>query len=240
MKLTDELLERAVREAREQELSDLPVDGLPEHRFSRGFEKKMEKLIRKERSAETRKWRFFSGRTAAVCAAALVVMSMTVMSVDALRTRLFQMISTEHPEYTAITYEAAAGAEDAAEARTASSIENFQPYAPRDIPDGYRLDDKHDSQGGVRYLHYSKGETGSLMFSQHVLGSSTMGVDTENAEVKEIEVGDEKATYILKNDAQTIIWDNDFYSFVLIAQEPGHALTEKDVIRIAESVEPEK
>lgn len=240
MKLTDELLERAVLEAREQDLSDLPGDGLPEHRFSPAFEKKMEKLVRKGRASEARRWRFFSGRTAAVCAAALIVMSTAVMSVDALRTRLFRMISTEHPEYTAITYEAAAGAEDAAKARTASAIENFQPYAPSDIPDGYRLDDTFDSQGGVRVLHYRKGETGSLMFSQHALGSSTMGVDTENAEVKEIEVGDEKATYILKGDAQTVIWDNDFYSFVLIVQEPGRALTEKDVVRVAESVGPEK
>lgn len=239
MKLTDEILKRAVSEARDESLSRLPQE-TGDHRFSEQFEREMDDLLRRR---PARRFRRRFGRVAAVTAAALVLLSVTVMSVEALRVRFFRLVSEKAPEYTAFSYQADAAASAAAEKQIQSATENFEPYAPRYLPRGYVLEHSFGGAAVKSAVYRKSGEKQGpkIVFTQGIMGTGTTAVDTENASVKEILIGDEKATFISKKEMNALVWNNDVYSFVLIVEAPEkEKIPEKETIRIAESVEPEK
>ena len=115
--------------------------------------------------------------------------------------------------------------------------EKYVVYRPQYVPDGFVLEEVPDLQGGIRVCDYKNGEGEWISFTQCEIGSTTTCVDTEDAYQEEIELNGEKAMYILKNDLQTLIWDDDRYSFLLhVPLTDG--IDQEEAVKIAESLAP--
>ena len=110
MKLTDEMLERALRDAEDGALTELPPNAGEEHVFSSRFERKMRRVLREQNRTPSQKKKTAYCRRAAACAAAvLVVVSTAVMSVGALRNKFFHRVAKDLGEYTSIEYQTSGG-----------------------------------------------------------------------------------------------------------------------------------
>ena len=92
MEITEEMLYKYAPKAEKLWLNSLPPDDqIPEHQFSRRFERKMKKLIRDQRrSPSMRQFMRIARQTAAVI---LIVVSLSfscLMTVEAYRTRILK------------------------------------------------------------------------------------------------------------------------------------------------------
>ncbi len=239
MKLTDEMLERALRDAEDGALTELPPNAGEEHVFSSRFERKMRRALREQNRTPSQKKKTAYCRRAAACAAAvLVVASTAVMSVGALRNKFFHRVAKDFGEYTSIEYQTSGGqGADEALREYGELAEKYVVYRPQYVPDGFVLEEVPDLQGGIRVCDYKNGEGEWISFTQCEIGSTTTCVDTEDAYQEEIELNGEKAMYILKNDLQTLIWDDDRYSFLLhVPLTDG--IDQEEAVKIAESLAP--
>lgn len=92
MKITDDILFQNAGKARDFWLSTQPApDQVPEHKFSRRFEKKMKRLIlQQRRSPEMNQFLLYLRRTVAVSAVVFTVAFSGAMTVEAYRARFIE------------------------------------------------------------------------------------------------------------------------------------------------------
>lgn len=241
MKLTDDMLECALRDEEFRALDQLPPNAGEEHIFSKRFERKMRRALREQYRTPSQKKKMSCCRRAVACAAVvLVVASTAVMSVGALRNKFFHRVAKDFGEYTSIEYQTSGGQDADKALREYGDVqEEFVVYRPQYVPKGFEQEEAPDLQGGIRVCDYKNSKDEWISFTQCEIGSTTTCVDTENAYQEEIELNGEKAMYILKNDLQTLIWDDDRYSFLLHVPLTDE-IDQKEAVRIAESLAPVK
>ena len=80
---TDDMLREAVIKADIRELEALPADHEIEHEFSKRFERRMTKLVRRSKTGSSAGGAVFLRRRLVVLAASIVILLATVMSIAA-------------------------------------------------------------------------------------------------------------------------------------------------------------
>ena len=113
-----------------------------EYEFSDQFERKMRKLIVRER--RLRFWYGLSGRTRRAAAIAGIVTAsllLATMSVQAYRSHFFETIKTAWEDSTLYTYLVGENGE--------SESDEFQAMVPKAIPQGYKI--VEETKGELRY-----------------------------------------------------------------------------------------
>ncbi len=80
---TDDMLREAVVKADIRELEALPADHEIEHEFSKRFERRMTKLVRRSRMGNSARGAVFLRRRLVVLVASIVILLATVMSIPA-------------------------------------------------------------------------------------------------------------------------------------------------------------
>ena len=95
MKITEEMLYKHAGRAEELWLSTFPSDDeLPEHKFSKGFERKMKKLLRvQRRSPSLNRFISITKRVAVIALAVLTVSFSCLMCVEAYREKFLKVIT---------------------------------------------------------------------------------------------------------------------------------------------------
>ena len=105
--LSDELLERALAEIRQEELNNLPSDEELKNKYSipKRFDRKILHLIRDERrSPWMRNLTHYAKRVAVFFLALLIAAGTTIMTVSAAREWFFKVISQVFPTHTQIDF----------------------------------------------------------------------------------------------------------------------------------------
>lgn len=162
----------------------------------------------------------FGKRVACVVCAVLVVSSVTVFSVDALRNRVSELFADKHSTYSNIQSDNKGNAPE--------TIETIYEI-------GYDLSDfsidyeKYNDYS--RHIFYSKDDI-SIDFKQYTKDMYDENVNSEGAEILTININGCDAIYFRdKYDYDCFIWDNEGYVFMV------HSNIGKDIlIQIAESV----
>lgn len=217
--MANEKFKQALTEALMPEYEiDVPVSG--EHTFSSKFEKKMKKLIKRRNKPYYRMINTFGKRVACVAAVVLIVSSVTIMNVDALRNafsdfflRVYEKFSTVQP------------VEDDTSPETLEKI-YIITYDLDDFEVIY--ENKDISSYDITYLK----DDIVIDFTQHIKDYK-LNVNTEDAEVTTIDINGHEAIYFIdNNDYCHIIWDNGDY-IISLASNIG----ENVLIYIAESVQ---
>lgn len=225
MKITAKDLRNAAPRAAEIWLESIDInDDVPEHKFSRRFEHKMKKMIRKKRTSKRGK--------IAIAAAAILIVNVVLffVPVNAQKEHLIDVVASFFKGSADYTY---------------SSDEDydgiFGTVTINNIPDRMnKVSDTFDELTNILRIVYED-KTGDyleivvLIIDKSI--SSYVSYDTENAEIEKINIGSNEATLITDSIEGTsaLFWTEDMYSISI----SGY-ITRDEAIGIAESLEIEK
>lgn len=167
-------------------------------------------------------------KTAAILLFLIVLLSVPMFSVDAIRNRVFNFIIDMHEEYTSIRL-------DLNDDDTSNSIViNWDDaYAPTLIPEGYKLVSITNNEL-LKALQYSD-TNNSLLIFQQLNGGGIVNIDTENADsISKVMIHGSEGILVEKGDLITISWSYADYIFLIDFFKSN--LSNEEVQKIAESV----
>ena len=111
---TDEMLREAVVRADIRELEAMPADHEIEHEFSKRFERRMGKLIRRGKTGSPVGAIAFLRRHMVAFVAAIIILFASAMSVSAVRAAVFEFITEVNEKFTHIFFNESRSAKYAA------------------------------------------------------------------------------------------------------------------------------
>lgn len=203
--ITDDMLQESIPIATKIILDDLPSDDELNHVFSKGFERKMKKLIKQQkRSSFTNKIIFYSKRTAIIFLIVLASLFTVTMSSEALRSRFFELVIKVYEDLTSFVFSTDAGVEN----------ENLKIVEPKYIPNGFKEIDRVDDF----IITYRNNKNIQIKYTFYEIGSDSIILDTENAKVENISINGNKAIYIEKETSIQLFW-NDKKSIYLLSTD---------------------
>lgn len=203
MKVTDEMLYKNAAAARDIWLGTLPANcEIPEHKFSKGFEQKMKKLIKNQgRPGWVKTSLLCLKRTAAVAMIALVVTAAGVMSVDAYRERVIQVVTQVFHEFTSYRF----FTEQSDGFKAVPEVEFTY------VPEGFELVESSVRETRAYYLYEN---TDGKFFELNELlvqanGDYGMLLDTEGSQMEHFNIGDAEAIANTKGADGCVLWSID-------------------------------
>ncbi|EIS9859082.1 hypothetical protein XC49_20165 [Clostridioides difficile] len=219
------MLQESITIATKIILDDLPSNDELNHVFSKGFERKMKKLIKQQkRSSLTNKLIFYSKRTAIVFLIVLASLFTITMSSEALRSRFFELVIRVYEDLTSFVF--STNEEDNL------SLKNKEPeYIPKGFKEVDRVDDF--------VITYKNDENIEIQYVTDKISSNSIILDTENAKVKDIFVNGYKAKYIRKGTFLQLFWNDNNFIYLLNVdyQNSGESEFYEDIlIKIAKSI----
>ena len=201
-----------------------------EHDFSKGFEKKMDKLISRRKKPYYIMINTAFKRVAVIIIAFISISAVTILSVDALRDffkDLFVNIFSDHSHVVANT-EPEVG-ESSLTITYPEKIESKYEIA-YDLS-GYEKTVYSDDEMSVE-IGYVNGEK-SIDYSQYPVSHYDVFLNTEDAEIEHIDINGHDAMFFMDNNGYySITWNNGEYIIQISAN-----LNKDEFIDIAKSVQ---
>ena len=208
MQITDEMLYQHAAQAREIWLDALPQkEEIPAFSCSKQFQRKMGRLLRQQRRSP-RFNRFLRDmkRIVAVFLIALTITFAGLMTVEATREKIIEVVVHIYHELTRYEY--------SSDAETAELPEIQFGY----LPAGMELVSDELSFDSVRHIHCEDSSGKYIDLHMDAVDQSTALswiVDTEEAEVVTHIVNGTEVTFISKNSRQIAIWTDQNVSYVM-------------------------
>jgi len=160
------------------------------------FENEMSKKRKKDQCQVSRKKVIaFSRRIAVVFAVALILGSILVFSVDAIRVEFLNLFVSETDTYKELQFE------ENDELLTIAS-DNNMIYYPKILPDGFKLESFESSESLQRYI-FTKGD--EVIFLDINKGVSDIRLDNEEGEISDITFGSHQGKINRTKDKITIV-----------------------------------
>ncbi len=200
--ITDDMLQESIPIATKIILDSLPSDDELNHAFSKGFERKMKKLIKQQkRSSLTNKIVFYSKRTAIIFLIVLASLFTVTMSSEALRTRLYELVIRVYEDLTSFVFSNKENIE----------IKNLKIKEPGYIPEEFKEVDRVDN-----FMIAYENEKGiRIEYTSTEIDANSIILDTENAKVKDIFINGYKAKYIEKETFLQVFWNDNNFIYLL-------------------------
>ena len=227
MKITEEMLYKYTPKAEELWLNSLPSeDEIPEHKFSKNFERKMKKLIRKQQRAPWLEKLISTSKRVAVVALAILTVSFScLMCVEAYREKFIEVITEIFEELTQFSFSSF---------RTEKTELNeiTFDYLPDDMSETYRT---YNSETLVQSIYFEDMEGRRLTIDQDIMTNdkqSTVILDTEDADVSTIALNGHEATLIVKGKHTILMWENDDFVMLVSGDFPPDK-----IIRVASGIQ---
>lgn len=220
----DEILYHCMSGVERKILDTLPDNEEIEYQFSDEFEQKMQTLIRREELKRKYKvpiktWR----RVAAMFLIVLTGFSVSVMSVDAVREKVFSYVRTIYDTYVSTHY------------FVREDVSNeFVPLYPTYLPEGYDLVIE-DAGDEYLILEYESGKEKVItIYQQMILDEMVAHTDNELELQENCEIHGVNGKIIRGEDGViSIIWEKEQCKYTVNATN----LTEDEIIIIAESLQ---
>ncbi|MDO5425131.1 MAG: DUF4367 domain-containing protein [Eubacteriales bacterium] len=220
--MTDEWLCRQMTEAFEC-FAEQPI---PEHVFSPGFEKKMEKLIRQEETKgtfwKTAGWGKKAGMVAAI---SLTLAASATFGVKANREKFFQMVTQWIDGMKQTTYEIE---------ETSGQLSLAEPSW---LPQGYQKTDEEILENEMLMVQYENAQGSQIIFTRERVSEDLVIYEDSAFDLQEeLVVNGHEILYTERNGDMAykmLSWyEQDLYYTIMT-----DGAEKEDLIRIAESVE---
>lgn len=181
-----------------EDMNSISLTG--EHEFSDKFNRKMKKLIARQKKQY---FRFVStaGRRAACIILAVVVISASALSVEAVRNAVYDFIIKIFSNHSVVTTES--GTDDG----YPTSIE--EKYYISKLPAGFEQAQYGETDNSIS-VFYSNGKKG-ILFDQNVKGDHKIYMDNERTDFTKIEIDGQEYLLFESDTDVTCIWDNGRY-----------------------------
>ena len=220
MTFTKEQISQAFIQVLNERVPDLSE--MPDHVFSERFEKKMDKLIRREAAHP---WAVSHTLAKNLIAAAIVIILLFAlcMSVGAIRNAIFHFFQMHFEAHDDVVFEM----------QGKNQID--QAYEITDLPEGFLL--KEETISNISIFKKYKNEKGDyILFIQDLLLSDSISFDNDRTKYDAVEI-DGKGVFIASDpNSITLTWDQDEYIFLLILDWENVAID--DAISVFRSIRP--
>lgn len=196
------------------------LDNREPHAFSKKHEKKMTKLIKRQRKP------YFNlissaGRRAACIIVAIVVFSASALSVKAVREAVFKFITNVFSDHNVVNVES-----DSDSGYPETIQEEYYIF---DLPEGFAQSQVDKTDNSLSIV-YSYGES-RIIFEQHTLSGFKLNIDNEHNNFEEYTDTDGIVYKIATSKDNTIIiWSNDDYAFMITSN-----LNKDEVLKLCRS-----
>ena len=202
------ILKNALGEVFEKELYSFAKEAysLPDHVFSEKFNKKMDRLI-KRRSRSYYKFINTAGKRAACIAAVIIIASLSLLTVRAVRETVYRFLVGIFGDHTEVAVESDMGDHP-------KTIET--EYYLDGLPEGFELVE-HSFRELRCFTMFVKGDE-FITFEQYTTDQYHYVFDNEHSEYTEI-IGENGISYFIRDDIEddshSVIWKNEQYIFRL-------------------------
>lgn len=222
IKELEELLESVC--AVEVELTHEKLKELPPHHFSRSFERKMKWLFWRRTLRYDTILNSTGKKVAALLLCFLLASTTTVLSVEAWRNDLFELIQKVYEYCTDITFEGNTSEDFIAEP--------FVAYEIKDLPESFLLVEKQVFPEIYSSIQIYQNEETDLYFEQVPASKGDFSLDSEGMKTEIIQYNDIEYLTCINKNIQYLAWVKDQYAFLLHSGLPMDQL-----LVIADSVE---
>ena len=200
------ILKNALGEVFEKELDSFAKEAysLPDHVFSEKFNKKMDRLI-KRRSRSYYKFINTAGKRAACIAAVIIIASLSLLTVRAVRETVYRFLVGIFGDHTEVAVESDMGDHP-------KTIET--EYYLDGLPEGFELVE-HSYANRRNFSMFVKGDE-FVIFEQHTADQYQFVFDNEHSEYYEVPVDEDIIFFIrydMKDNSYSVIWENEEYVF---------------------------
>lgn len=226
--LFDALVEASAADALSRELEAMPSNEElnAQYAASPGLDRRIHRQIEQAyRKTKRRKARRSALRVAAGIAIVFTVMSVVLLSVQATRIKIFNIVTELHDDYTQVQYV------------EPSEVDTGALYRITYLPDGFS-EISSDGQGTYRNTIYQNADGVQIIFIQQKAQSVTANVDSEHSAISQINIKGSEA-YLFQasseGDANVLMWSNpDGISLSLLS-----TINSDELVKIAQGIEKE-
>lgn len=202
MTVTDEMLFASAERARDLWLSTLPDESeLPPFRCSKRFERKMGRLIREQRrSKRANQILYFARQTVAAVLAVAVLTFGGMMTVEAYREKVIEVVKQVFTEFTQYYFSSDAPGDEMIE---------LPEMTLEYVPEGMKKVDDHVSSQNLRYMLYENENGGFFEVTQWPIVAEhaySRKMDTEDSVITMGTINGYEAMFNEKKGHTTIIW----------------------------------
>ncbi len=192
------------------------------HVFSARYKKNMKKIIKEySRTHMQRKFATFSKYAAIILIIFILANSLLVVTVQAYREKVFEMITNVYKEFTSIITKT----EEVPEPLT----EKPEFTEPSYIPEGFEVINNMQTDI-TRKIDYENGDR-ILVYKQNILTNSELRIDTEGTEIKNIKINGTSINYVFNKGMYNAYWNDNEY-FYLITGE----ISFEELLKVIEGV----
>jgi len=219
--IDDDFLYKYMKSTESIIIESLPKEEDLSHRFSKRFERKMNKLIRQENRTPFMKSFINHSKKAAVIFLIFIIIAFaTTMSVEAYRVKFFEIVIEVWEEFTSMIFKSNENSND----------NKLIPAIPEYIPKGFSIFEENinDHMYGVIYID---GNNEEIFYEQRVLSYGEIILDTENIEDETIEIDNQTIILFTNKGVNQIYWSDDSYSYTLIS-----GIRKEEIIGMAKSI----
>lgn len=228
--ITDELLFKHCINAENFILEQIPDEEDIDYEYPKEFEKKIKKIIREEkRGPFLNKIYLYTKKVAIVFIAFLISLFTITMSVEALRTRLFDMVKDVYEKFTIYKFKI--------DENDSEKVDFLEKKCINYLPNGFKEIDRAEYDNDIS-VTYSDGED-YITLNYLIIENSNLYMDTENAKISQVQINDYNADYIEKENKSRLIWqdENTLYDLKLdYINKEKYLDIKSELIKIAKNI----
>lgn len=221
VKVTDEWLYKYMPVVDAAIIQELEGRVDTEYEFSRKFERKMKRLIKREAHPWIGVMQNIIKRVAVFFIGVIGITLIFTMSVEAYRVKFFETIKTIFEDSFMLSY------------FTESDTNKLASREPTYIPDGYQEIDRTENENYLSIIYENdKGEM--LLWDQMLVtdgGSMTFDLEYDEEESKVIS-GSRATVFLYENGYKSIYYEYEDYSYMVVAE----SLSKEELYRMIESI----
>lgn len=213
-------LEREVAELcmAEQNILDRRLAQIPSRKLSPEFDRKMNRLFFMRKIRYDVFFNTVGKKVAAIILCFVIAGTTTVMSVDALRDGLFELIAKVYTEFSQITFKPVQS--------TYSTPEVFEEYSLTEVPEDFYLETDYVNESLFVKEQVFSNDKYSICFAQNLAETADFSVDTEGIATKTIEYAGKEILYFSNKGVQYALWTEGDYAFIIHSDLPMEQVIE--------------
>lgn len=219
--IDDDFLYDHMKSAENIILENLPKEYELSHKFSKRFERRMNKLIRQERRSPFIKSFIIHGKRVAIIFLIFISIAFAItMSVEAYRVRFFEVVIEVWEKFTLIIFENKENIDDG----------KLIPVYPKYIPYGFKIIEQ-DINHYEHLIYWENDEGIEIMFEQAKITANSIITDTEGIDIEELLIGEQKIIYFTNKNVNQIYWNDSNCIYAIISE-----YDKNELLKMVESI----
>ena len=217
----DNKLKAAFELYNQRMIESLPTDEeLLKISFSETFERKMKKLLSRQKKTYYKLINTVGKRVAIIVLTLIISLTATTFSVKALREAVIEFITETYEKFTRVSIEKDDN----------DIVVEFKKTQPKYIPDGFDIavEDEYDEFCRIVYRNL---EDLPISYSQQINSDSNFTTDTEGTNFERIYINSLEGIMYSNKDFNKIVFGNEKYFFTLDGK-----ISMEELLKMAESI----